>query len=55
MGAYGLGTARSVQDYIDFSGVDYFNKKASGRALKHIVKEKHNEQRVSATPIRSDE
>lgn len=46
MGAYGLGTVRTVQDYIDFSGVDYFNKKASGRALKHNVKEKHNDGRT---------
>ena len=34
MGIYGLGSVRSVQDYIDFSGVDYFNKKAKGRASR---------------------
>ena len=34
MGVYGLGKERTMQDYIDFSGVDYFNKSVGGRALR---------------------
>jgi hypothetical protein len=34
MGVYGLGRVRTMQEYIEFSGVDYLNKKLSGRALR---------------------
>jgi len=50
MGAYGLGSVRTVQDYIEFSGVDYFNKKASGRALKHVIKEQFKKETKDDKP-----
>jgi hypothetical protein len=34
MGMYGVGNVRTVQDYINFSGVDYINKKIKGRAAR---------------------
>lgn len=36
-GAYGLGTRRTLQEYIKFSGIDYLNKKILPRAINKNV------------------
>ena len=47
MGAYGLGRVRTMQEYTEFSGIDYFNKKLSGRALRTAW---HGEKNDTAIP-----
>lgn len=32
LGAYGVGRVRSLHDYIDFTGIDYLNRRVGGRA-----------------------
>jgi hypothetical protein len=37
MGIYGLGTRRSLHDYIRFTGIDYLNKKVEPKAMDKSV------------------
>jgi len=48
MGAYGLGRVRTMQEYIEFSGIDYFNKTLSGRALRTTWHGEKNDTTIPA-------
>jgi hypothetical protein len=54
MGVYGLGRVRTMQEYIEFSGIDYLNKKLSGRALRTAWEEEKKND-ITIPPVSEPE